>query len=472
MTRAAVLQLFHEANAFSPLRVTRQEFLNRHHMSGEAVRAAFGDTRNWMGGVLTTLETAGVETETGLCTAALPGGPLDADSWRVLRREVLESLDDILTRGKLDYVFLLLHGALVVDSESDPEGDLVGAVRRRIGPKTHLSVPLDFHANVGPGIIAGANLVLGGKLYPHTDTYERGARLVRLALTEPGLSTHYLPLGFQVQMPRQETTGGAFAELAALTDRLEAETEAADVTLLGGFPFSTAPYAGTSALVTCGEEDTVAQVEARLHAAIAKRRASLEQPVPDIADAMMEVQSRLHSGRIVLTDIGDNPGGGGLGDRTHLLASLVNLDRPFAFGALVCPELVERATSAGVGGGLDIETPNGSLPARVATLREVRYRNHGAMMTGEELFGGPGAVLEAGRGRILVTTHRIQAYDTEAFASMGIDLSEMDVIAVKSIGHFRASYTPLATGGIVLTDSGGFSSPAYASRASNAEAHR
>ena len=44
------------------------------------------------------------------------------------------------------------------------------------------------------------------------------------------------------------------------------------------------------------------------------------------------------------------------------------------------------------------------------------------MMTGELLEGGLGAVLRIGQGRIIVTTERIQAYDINAFLSLGIDL--------------------------------------------------
>ena len=50
--RAIVLQLFHEANAFLPERVTLADFRRRHYAAGDEVRQRFGASNNWMGGVL------------------------------------------------------------------------------------------------------------------------------------------------------------------------------------------------------------------------------------------------------------------------------------------------------------------------------------------------------------------------------------------------------------------------------------
>ncbi|PRX09249.1 UNVERIFIED_ORG: microcystin degradation protein MlrC [Martelella mediterranea] len=456
--RAVVLQLFHEASAISPLQVRRAEFLERHHLRGRAVADAFRDTRNWMGGVLTALDLAEMPYEIGLCTAALPGGPIAADDFAMLEAELLESLDVLLAEGPVSHVFLLLHGALLAEGCDDPEGDIARAVRERVGGAARIAVPLDFHANPGPGLIEAADIVLGGKLYPHTDTRARGKRLVELALSETDWKTVHVPMGLQVPMPRQETVDGPFSALAALTDRLEGG-DIGDVTLLGGFPFSMAPFRGTSLLVTTTDKTKAVPVADKVRAAIDERRTALLAPVPGIDDALPAIRDGLSRGRVVIADIGDNPGGGGLGDVTALLPALVSLKRPFAFGFLVAPELVTAARQAGTGSTIGIAVPDGTIAAGVAALADIRYRNTGAMMQGEMLYGGPGAVLSIGPSRILVSSLRIQAYDVNAFISQGIDLEKMDLIAVKSIGHFRASYTPLATGALVLVDSGGYSSP-------------
>src|SRR5690606_30484709 len=95
----------------------------------------------------------------------------------------------------------------------------------------------------------------------------------------------------------------------------------------------------------------------------------------------------------------------------------------------------------------------------VERLSDLKYRNEGANLQGELLEGGDSAILRIGEaGHIILTTERIQAYDTQAFRSQGIVLEEKSIIHVKSSNHFRTSYTPLAEAGVFVVDSGGFAS--------------
>jgi microcystin degradation protein MlrC len=193
------------------------------------------------------------------------------------------------------------------------------------------------------------------------------------------------------------------------------------------------------------------------------RRGALLAPLPDLAAAVRQVAARPHTGMTPVVDTGDNPGGGGTGEKASLLPWLVAEGVDFAAGFFVDPALARRAAEAGAGAPIAVAIGAASEApfigeATVEWSGEISYRNIGPMMTGELLEGGPGALLRIGRGRIIVITERIQAYDINAFLSLGIDLAARDVVLIKSAAHFRASYTPLATGGIILCDSGGWSS--------------
>ena len=161
----------------------------------------------------------------------------------------------------------------------------------------------------------------------------------------------------------------------------------------------------------------------------------------------------------MIADVGDNPGGGGLGDDMSLLPVLAALGRPFGFGFVFAPALSLAAAAAGIGGNVEMPTPAGPLRARVERISAIAYRNAGPMMQGDRLDGGPGAVLSLGRSRVLIASRRVQAYDINAFHALGVAPEAIDIIAIKSSAHFRASYACLATGGIVLVDTGGLSSP-------------
>lgn len=460
---AIVLQLFHEANAFLPERVTLADFRRRHYVAGEEVRQRFGASNNWMGGVLAALDDAGAQTTIGLCTAAHPGGMVDAASWAVIEADLLASLDSALAVQPCDLVLLLLHGALAVEGVDDAEGRFCQAVRRRIGQHVTLACTLDFHANPGDALLASADLVLAGLRYPHDDTRKRGGALVQLALHhragEPLRSWHFrLPLA--VPMPAQNTVDdGAFASLVdwcAQRTQAHAGHGLLDIGLLGGFPYTDSDRGCTSVLVTGSDGDLACAAFAELAALVWRHHAALLAPFPGPARLQAVLDDMQHgSGTLVLADVGDNPGAGGAGNDTRLLSLLLAQPYPFAAGILIDPALALQAQSAGVGGTVSVAQHD----AVVLHTGPLAYRNTGPMMTGELVDGGLGAVLHIGHGQLLVSSGRIQAYDSAAFASQGVTLADQRVILIKTSAHFRASYSALASAGIVLADSGGWASP-------------
>ena len=460
---AIVLQLFHEANAFLPERVTLADFRRRHYVAGEEVRQRFGASNNWMGGVLAALDEAHVQTTIGLCTAAHPGGMVDAASYAVIEDDLLASLDGALAAQPCDLVLLLLHGALVVEGVDDAEGRFCQRVRQRIGQHVTLACTLDFHANPGDALLANADLVLGGLRYPHDDTRSRGGELVQLALRHragEALRSRHFRLPLAVPMPAQNTMDeGPFAALADWCRRrtqADAGQGVLDIGLLGGFPYTDSDRGCTSVLVTGSDGAQACAAFAELAALVWRHHAALLAPFPGPAQ-LQPVLGNLahHGGTLVLADVGDNPGAGGAGNDTRLLSLLLAQPYPFAAGILIDPQLALQAQAAGVGGTVLVAEHK----AVVLRSGPLAYRNAGPMMTGELVDGGLGAVLQVGNGELLVSSGRIQAYDSAAFASQGVSLHDKRVILIKTSAHFRASYSALASAGIVLADSGGWASP-------------
>ena len=80
------------------------------------------------------------------------------------------------------------------------------------------------------------------------------------------------------------------------------------------------------------------------------------------------------------------------------------------------------------------------------------------MSNGVDMSFGPTAVLEAQGIEILLITRPIQIFDLEQWRAFGIEPTEKSVIALKSMAHFRAAYSPIAAG-IVICDGGALCSP-------------
>jgi microcystin degradation protein MlrC len=196
-----------------------------------------------------------------------------------------------------------------------------------------------------------------------------------------------------------------------------------------------------------------------------QQREAITRPAPSFEEAAAEIYARAAKGRVVIGDAGDNPGSGGVANVADIFASLAAQDIPFAAGFMVDGKAVLDAQLIGEGNRGRVSMgrlQNGEpfiVDAFVERVTEVRYRNEGANLHGELLEGGLGAVLRIrDDGHIVIVTERIQAYDTQAFRSMGINLESKTIIHVKSSNHFRTSFTPLAEQGVFVVDSGGFAS--------------
>ena len=465
MPRAAVIQLFHEANAFTPVKANYDGFLSAQYFQGEDVRREFGSTSNWLGGVTEALDEAGYEIAYGVCTGCLPGGTLEAESYHRIVAEIIRSLEHIAANGPIDVVALLLHGALVVEGLATPETDLARKVRKIVGPDVRIAVPLDFHANVEPMLPQVVDVVIGGKLYPHADTHARGKKLMQLTLDPTAWRTRRFRLPVAAPMSAQTSDAEPFKSLVALSNEIELRDGLADVVVMGGFPYVDSDDVGSSVLVTGNNEEAMKQAYRDMAEVIWQQREAITRPAPSFEEAAAEIYARAVKGRVVIGDAGDNPGSGGVANVADIFASLAAQDLPFAAGFMVDGKAVLDAQMIGEGNRGRVAMgclQNGEpfiVDAFVERVTEVRYRNEGANLYGELLEGGLGAVLRIrDGGHIVIVTERIQAYDTQAFRSMSINLESKAIIHVKSSNHFRTSFTPLAEQGVFVVDSGGFAS--------------
>jgi microcystin degradation protein MlrC len=88
-----------------------------------------------------------------------------------------------LDEGARDGVYLDLHGAAMVDSFPDAEGELLRRVRAVVGDDVPLTISLDPHANLTEQMVRLADAVVPFRTYPHVDMKDAGARAMRLALS-------------------------------------------------------------------------------------------------------------------------------------------------------------------------------------------------------------------------------------------------------------------------------------------------
>jgi microcystin degradation protein MlrC len=167
-------------------------------------------------------------------------------------------------------------------------------------------------------------------------------------------------------------------------------------------------------------------------------------------------------GPVILADTQDNPGGGGHGDTTGLLAELLRQD---AQGAVLAPmndaEAASACHAAGEGASLtlDLGGKSDGAPLRVTALVERlsdgRFTLTGPMGAGNPADLGPCALISVAPGvRVIVVSRKMQAHDQALFRHIGVEPADQRIVAVKSSVHFRADFQPIAREVIVVTAPG------------------
>lgn len=348
-------------------------------------------------GAIAVAEAVGVELVPLAWGFANPAGPIQDEAFERISARICGPLSLALDEGPLDGVYLDLHGAAVVDSFPDGEGELLRRVRAIVGDDLPLTISLDPHANLTEKMVRLTDVAVPFRTYPHVDMKAAGARAMRLLLAriERGRAwarafrrlDFWIPLGGQCTlMPPMQTV---MTERAGLAERLGS----VELAFCFGFPY--ADFVGCGAAIAAFAE-TQAQADAAADAFLAyvnAREASFVQDTLPSGEAVAEAKRLGGGGRpVVLADTQDNPGGGGHGDTTELLSELV---RQGAKGAVVClindAESVAACVAAGVGATVNLSLGGKSDGMPFACSARVEKLTDGVFtLTGPMGAGNPG----------------------------------------------------------------------------------
>ncbi|HEX3574613.1 MAG TPA: M81 family metallopeptidase [Rhodopila sp.] len=459
--RIAVGGFLHESHSFAPRPTTYADFLQPGGLppfsAGAGLIEAMRPRSVPLAGAIAVAEEAGAELVPLAWGFANPAGPVEDEAFERIAARICAALSVALDEGTLDGVYLDLHGAAVVDSFPDAEGELLRRVRAIVGNALPLTISLDPHANLTRQMVRLTDVAVPFRTYPHVDMKAAGAQAMRLLLARIARGRpwmwafreldFWIPLGSQCTlMPPMQTV---MTERAALAERLGAT----ELAFCFGFPY--ADFAGCGAAVAAFAE-TQAGADAAADAFLGfvnAQEARFVQDTLHAAEAVAEAK-RLVVGAtrpVVLADTQDNPGGGGHGDTTELLSELV---RQGANGAVVClindAESVAACVAAGAGATVQLSLGGKSdgMPfacsARVERLTDGVFTLTGPMGAGNPGNIGDTALVDIQGVRVIVASRKMQALDQAILRHVGIEPASCPIIALKSSVHFRADFAPIA----------------------------
>lgn len=463
MLRVAVGGIMHESNTFVSIPTDLEAFAVS---TGDQIRPTWGPTFHEMAGFLAGCDQLDLTVVPTLMASATPAGTVTARAFDALTDELCSRIQ---SAGALDGVLLAVHGAMVSAGHPDGDGEIIRRVRETIGPDVPLVVTHDFHANVSPRMVAGANATVIYKTNPHLDQRARGiqaAEVMNRILRHGVVPVQHLaapPMVWNIlhQYTRHEPLASILREAA----EWEARPEFLAVNVAAGFPYADVEEMGPSVVVaTDNRPDLAREVSELLATRLWDEREKIRIAIPEPAEAVRLASASAQT-PVILVEFGDNIGGGSPGDCTFVLEEMVRQEAPGGVCVLYDPENAAVCAAAGIGEGVTLEVGGKKdassgkpvpLRGRVKSLHDGRFRETEARHGGQTDWDqGLTAVVELPTGTLVVLNSRRTApMSLHQLTSLGIRPELQQMIVVKAAIAYRAAYEPIA-GSIQEVDSPG-----------------
>ena len=467
--RIAIGGFLHESNSFAPRPTRYIDFVQPGGFPALIAGAGLFDAvRGASVPIAGAIEAAAGASLVPLAWGfANPAGPVQDEAFERIAALICAGLSVALDKAPLDGVYLDLHGAAVAESFADMEGELLRRVRAIVGD-IPLTISLDPHCNLTRRMVDLCDALVPFRTYPHVDMPAAGAQamtllLARIARGKPWARA-FRQVDFFIPLPSQCTMFPPMQPVADARVDLAAVEGVAELAFCFGFPYADFADCGVAVAAYAETQAQADAAAAALHGFIAAREASFRLEVIPAEEAVARAiaTSATASRPVVIADTQDNPGGGGHGDTTGLLAELIRQNAQGALVALINDDASAAAChDAGEGAEitLDLGGKSNGVPltvqARVMKLTDGTFVGTGPMAKGNPAAVGPSALIQVTPGvQVILVSRKMQALDQALIRHVGIEPSSCKILVLKSSVHFRADFEPIAETVIVAAAPG------------------
>ena len=341
----AIAGFHHETNTFAPQKTPFEEFVKDDGwpglVTGDAVIESLEPLNIGMGGFIQAAHKHEWQLAPILWCNAEPFAHVTEDAYERITNMIVDNIASLSASATspLDGIYLCLHGAMVAEQSNDGEGDLLGKIRAIVGHEIPIVISLDLHANLTPKMFDMSDGITIFRTYPHIDMADTGRRAFELLRTMIERSASngsvYKPAKAYRQgdflLPLTAQYTGALPTSAIYDELLSiSETDIQSCDFACGFPPADIPHCGPAAIAYADDQTTANNAINRLLDRMNTLEADFAQDLMDTKTAVsmakkliVEQQACTKPKPVVIADVQDNPGAGGSGDTTDLLAMMV-----------------------------------------------------------------------------------------------------------------------------------------------------
>ena len=367
-----------------------------------------------------------------LLATAVPGGPVERHTYDALKAEFLDRVKALLP---LDGLYLAMHGAMFVEGMEDADGDWIAAARSAVGPDCLMTASFDLHGSLSRKTIDSLDMLSAFRTAPHIDREETAQRACNMLVhcldgqIRPTMIRSPIP----VLMPgeRSSTLYEPAKRLWAQLPAMNAEPGVLDASLLVGYVWGDEARATASAVLTGTDPDLLRRDALSLAQQYwdARKEFKFGVPTGTLAECIERAQS-MSTKPVVISDSGDNPTGGGTGDRAEVLSALLQHQVTDAVIAGIADRpATEACYHAGVGASLPLKIggtldPQGNPPVGV-TAKVV-------FLSSTDKPPERQAVVHVQGISVVLTARRRPFHEINDFRALGLEPTHFKIVVVKA----------------------------------------
>tara|TARA_B100000949_G_scaffold61629_1_gene54590 strand:- start:425 stop:1924 length:1500 start_codon:yes stop_codon:yes gene_type:complete len=473
--RIAALGFHHETNTFQSVKTDYDSFADYEFLRGSQIADRHATSKFTLAGYFQSAQKFEFDLVPLLWAFTGPTGTITKDAFDRIATEMIDMLKE---NGPWDGVLLAQHGAAVSDEYPDMDGEISRRVREVVGLETPVVMTLDLHSNITQDQVDNTDAIVAFRTNPHLDPVERAVEasdiLVKTIRGEVRPVQHLVQVPMIINIVKQPTSFGPMKEIMDEVDEVLEKPGVLSASCGQGFPYADVDQMGVSFLVVTDGDAELAEKQANWLARRAwDRRAELQNDSPSIEEAISSAMNAPSDDRpTAIMDVGDNVGGGGTADSTHLLAEAIRQGLKGEQSLLLSlfdPSAVQACVSAGVGSTVTLKVGAGTdhlhgepveVTGYVRAITDGKFEEPKPIHGGFRFFDyGPSVALDTEDGHTIAlhTVRGIGNMSREQYYFMGIFPEKYRVIICKGTVSPRAAYEPIARE-IIMADSQGVTS--------------
>ena len=368
--------------------------------------------------------------------ALIGGGGSQLVSREAYETLVNKVLEMIKANMPYDAFWFYIHGACSVQGLDDPEGEFLERIRGVIGHDALVSTTMDLHGNVSWRIALYSDLITTFRTAPHADgaaSHRRGVvnLLDRLA-SGKGRPAYKAWVAVPILLPGERTSTRVepAKSLYALVPKVEAFPGVVDAGIWIGYAWADERRNQGVVMVVGDDKEQVGSGAKMLAEKFWEVRHQFDFEAPTYSlDKCLDLAIASNKKPFFISDMGDNPSGGGSGEVTWTLARL--LHRPefrtpngktLIYASIPGPEMIAAAQKAGVG-----KQAEAMVGAMTDNIHEGPVKLSGTVMFTNEQR----AVIKAGSIHVIVTMTPQSFQQEQQMTGIGLNPREADIVMVK-----------------------------------------